>query len=372
MGLVTGGRRLGASCSALRRAGVEAGGPSERGVRWPSLADTVLAGAVLLQPEARGVRRRQLGVIGSRGLVRRGSGIDREDGQEHTGIAGRTFRCVEEGKLEHERDREGLAWQTGVWDRMSNVYLQEVDKRFVPVVENVIVRAGLQPGQRVLDLGTGTGAVAERAASAVGLGGDVVGVDISTEMLALAQQRLAARGLENVTFREGRAEALPADDASVDAVLASLSLMYVIDRAVAAREIARVLRPGGRLVAAVWAGPDRCDIVRFQQTAGSFAPPPPVPGVGPGALADTTPFLEQLAAAGIRARVESETLGFDFQDFGSAWDVLAGVTAAQLAPERRQEAKQAVSAAMYPDGDGPRHFRNVTQFIIGHHRARPS
>ena len=268
-----------------------------------------------------------------------------------------------------EQDRVGLAWQTGVWDRMSDIYLREVDRRFVPVVENVIARARLQPGERVVDLGTGTGAVAERAAAIVGPDGRVVGVDISAEMLALARRRVEARGLGNVTVREGQAESLPVEDAGFDAVLASLSLMYVIDRVAAAREIARVLRPGGRLIAAVWAGPDRCDIVRFQQTAGSFAPPPPVPGVGPGAMADPSPFLEQLAAAGIRARVETETLGFDFEDFGSAWDVLAGVTTAQLPPERRDEAKKAVLAAMYPDGDRPRQFQNVTQFIVGERHA---
>ena len=271
--------------------------------------------------------------------------------------------------MEGELDRAGLAWQTSVWDRMSDVYVREVDRRFVPVVEHVIARAGLQPGERVLDLGTGTGAVAERAAAIVGPGGWVVGVDISAEMLALARQRLEARGLGNVTIRDGRAESLPVDEAGVDAVLASLSLMYVIDRATAAREIARVLRPGGRLVAAVWAGPDRCDIVRFQQLAGSFAPAPPVPGVGPGAMADIGPFLEQLAAAGIQARVETETLGFEFEDFGAAWDVLAGVTTAQLPPQRRDDARKAVRAAMYPDGDRPRQFRNVTQFIVGEHQA---
>lgn len=268
--------------------------------------------------------------------------------------------------MEGNDAREGLTWQIGVWDRISDIYLREIDQRFAPVVENVIARAGLEPGHRVLDLGTGTGAVAERAAPVVG---QVVGVDVSAEMLALAQQRIAARGLTNVAFREGRAEELPADDGNFDAVLASLSLMYVIDRVAAAREIARVLRPGGRLVGAVWAGPDRCDIVRFQQIAGSFAPPPPVPGVGPGALADPKPFLEQLAAAGVRARVDTETLGFDFEDFGSAWDVLAGVTTAQLAPERRQEAKAAVLTAMYPDGDGPRHFQNTTLFITGERQA---
>jgi len=271
--------------------------------------------------------------------------------------------------MEEERDRQALAWQTGVWDRISNLYWHEIDRRFAPVVENVITRAGLAPGQRALDLGTGTGTVAERAASIVGSNGQVIGVDISREMLSLAGQRVAARGLQNITFREGRAEALPAEDADFDTVLASLSLMYVIDRPAAAREIARVLRPGGHLVGAAWAGPDQCDIVRFQQTAGSFAPPPPVPGVGPGAMADPGPFLEQLAAAGIQARVETETLGFDFDDFASAWDVLAGVTTAQLAPDRREEAKRAVQAAMYPNGDGPRHFRNVTQFIIGERQA---
>jgi SAM-dependent methyltransferase len=194
-----------------------------------------------------------------------------------------------------ERDREGLAWQRGIWDRYPELYRQEVDRRFAPVVEQVITRAALQPGQHVLDLGTGTGSVALQAASLIVPGGEVLGVDISPEMLAVAQQRAAAGGLTNVRVREGRAEAIPAEDGHFHVVLASLSLMYATDRASAAREIARVLRPGGRFVAAVWAGPEQCDIVLFQQTAGRFAPPPPVPGVGPGALADPTPFLQQLA-----------------------------------------------------------------------------
>ena len=60
-----------------------------------------------------------------------------------------------------------------------------------------------------------------------------------------------------------------------------------------------------------------------------------------------------------------ETTGFVFDDFSSAWDVLAGVTTAQLPLERQQEAKAAVRAKMWPEGDGPRHFRNLTQFITG-------
>lgn len=267
--------------------------------------------------------------------------------------------------MNNEREQAAFTWQVGIWDRMSGVYIREIDRRFVPVVEQVITRAELKPGQRVLDLGTGTGAAAERAAVLVGSAGNVVGVDISEQMLMLARARTEASGLANVTFQEGRAEDIPAGDSAFDVVLASLSLMFVIDRETAAREIARVLRPGGRVVGAVWAGPEECDLVRFQKIAGSFAPAPPVPGVGPGAMADAKPFLAQLAAAGIEARIETEELGFDFDDFDSAWQVFAGVTAAQLAPERQQEAKAAVFAAMFPDGRGPLRFRNVTQFIVG-------
>lgn len=259
---------------------------------------------------------------------------------------------------------EGLAWQVGVWDRISQIYWSEIDRRFEPVVDSVLARADLQAGEHVLDVGTGTGAVAEKAAVAVGPGGHVLAIDISPEMLTLARARAdqARRGFQ---VEEGSAEGIPAADASFDVILSSLTLMYVIDRPSAARELARVVRPGGRLVASVWAGPDSCDIVLFQQTAGQFAPPPPVPGVGPGALADLQPFFQELARAGIEAHVETEVLGFDFDDFASAWDTLAGVTTAMLTPERQQEAQAAVQAAMWPDPNEPRHLRNTTQFIIG-------
>jgi SAM-dependent methyltransferase len=270
--------------------------------------------------------------------------------------------------IDPNRDREAFEWQTGVWNGISDIYVRDIDRLFVPVVEALVGRAKLIGGEQVLDLGTGTGAVAQRAAAIVGSHARIVGMDISPQMLTRAKLGAASAGLGNLTFLLGRAEAIPTKDDAFDIVLASLSLMYVLDREAAAREIARVLRPGGRFVAAVWAAPEQCDIVLFQQTAGSFAGSPPAPRVGPGALAEPNDFLRRLEAAGIRARVETETLGFDFPDFTSAWDTLAGVTTAQLLPERQQEAKDAVMSAMYPKGDGPRHFRNVTHFIVG--RAR--
>jgi SAM-dependent methyltransferase len=261
-------------------------------------------------------------------------------------------------------DSRGLVWQIGVWDRISQIYRDEIDPRFEPVVDGLLQRASLRVGERVLDLGTGTGAVAAKATALVADDGFVLAVDISPEMLDRARRRSEGSSAR-FEVREAAAEAIPAGENAFDVVLASLSLMYVIDRAAAARELARVLRPGGRLVGAVWSGPESCDIVLFQQTAGRFAPTPPVPGVGPGALADPGPFLDQLADCGIQAQVETEVLGFGFDDFDSARDALAGVTTAQLPPERQEEAKAAVREAMWPDPAASRSFRNTVQYIVG-------
>ena len=261
-------------------------------------------------------------------------------------------------------EEEGLAWQVGIWDKLSAVYEDEVDTRLIPVIRYLMARAELRPGQHVVDLGAGTGSVALQAAAAVGEEGRVTAVDISSEMLTVACARATARSIANIAFAEGRGEAIPAQDESHDTVLASLSLMYVIDRAATAREVARVLRPGGRFVAAVWAGPDLNDIVKFQQTAGSFAPKPPVDGVGPGAMADPSSFLCQLTEAGLEADVEVEVTTFEFPDFESAWEVLAGVTTASLDSALQERAKSAVRELMWPEADEPLEFRNATQYVV--------
>ena len=259
---------------------------------------------------------------------------------------------------------EGLAWQTRVWDSMTPIYANEVDVRFIPVIDHVMVRAHLKPGHRVVDVGTGTGAVALRMAPLV-TSGEVIGVDISPQMLGIAKQRAMNAQLSNVTFVEGRAEDLQLESSSFDRVVASLSLMYSLDRAAAAHEAARVLKPGGTLVAAFWAGPEENDIVKFQMMAGSFAPKPPVSGVGPGAMANGHEFIDQLGAAGIHARLETETPGFCFDTFESAWDVLVGVTTANMDATQKLEAKKAVREAMWPKDGGPRYFNNLTQYVVG-------
>ena len=100
---------------------------------------------------------------------------------------------------------------------------------------------------RVVDVGSGGGFDAVVAASLVGPRGRVVGVDMTPEMLAKARETARSLGLDHLEFREGIAEALPVDDGWADVVIANGVLNLVADKVGVFAEIARVLRPGGRV-----------------------------------------------------------------------------------------------------------------------------
>lgn len=106
----------------------------------------------------------------------------------------------------------------------------------------------LKAGETVLDLGSGGGLDAFLARREVGESGRVIGVDMTAEMIERARRNAAAAGFDNVEFRHGRLEELPVDDASVDAVTSNCVINLVPDKSAVFREVARVLRPGGRLV----------------------------------------------------------------------------------------------------------------------------
>ena len=110
---------------------------------------------------------------------------------------------------------------------------------------NPLGLAAIRPGMTVLDLGSGAGFDAFLAAERVGDAGRVIGVDMTPDMLALARKNAAARGATNVEFREGRIEALPVEDASVDLVISNCVINLAPDKPRVFREIARVLKPGG-------------------------------------------------------------------------------------------------------------------------------
>ncbi|MDH3272301.1 MAG: arsenite methyltransferase [Gemmatimonadota bacterium] len=107
--------------------------------------------------------------------------------------------------------------------------------------------AALQPGETVLDLGSGAGIDCFLAARQVGPTGRVIGVDMTPQMLEKARENAAAGGYDNVEFRLGEIEALPVADASVDVVISNCVLNLSSDKARVLREAYRVLKPGGRV-----------------------------------------------------------------------------------------------------------------------------
>lgn len=107
--------------------------------------------------------------------------------------------------------------------------------------------AGLQPGQRVLDLGSGGGLDVLLAARQVGPGGYVYGLDMTDEMLELARANQQQAGVANAEFIKGDIEAIPLPDASVDVIISNCVLNLSADKPSAFREAHRVLAPGGRL-----------------------------------------------------------------------------------------------------------------------------
>lgn len=258
-----------------------------------------------------------------------------------------------------------LRWQRDVWDTMAPTYLAEAEHRLLPCTETCLQYLALRPGDRVLDLGCGTGALALRASALVGSSGHVSAIDISDEMLTIVRRRAAESAITNIAAIHGDAGKIPLPDSSHDALAASLSLMFAGDKDAAAREIARVLAPGGRIAVSVWASPDRNDLVRFQRIAGSFAPEPPARGVGPGSMSKPNEFLAALRANGIDASLERGEVRWSHPSLAHAWDTFASVTALRMSPDQIVAAKAAISADMWPDPTSPREFRNVVLYLVG-------
>jgi ubiquinone/menaquinone biosynthesis C-methylase UbiE len=136
--------------------------------------------------------------------------------------------------------------------QVSGAAAEVYEKCFVPAIfgqwaPRLVDTARVASGDRVLDVGCGTGVLARAAADRVAAEGQVTGLDLNEGMLAVAR-----RIRPQIDWRQGDATKLPLPDESYDVVMSQFALMYFPDRIAALKEMLRVLKPGGRLVIAVW------------------------------------------------------------------------------------------------------------------------
>ena len=167
------------------------------------------------------------------------------------------------------------AGPAAAWSSAGAAY-DEISRGLADAIEHGINRLDPRPGDHILDVATGTGWAARRLA---GRGFKVTAVDFAADVVAAGRHLAAARNLD-ITFDVGDAEALPVADAAVDAVISTLGVMFVQRPEAAAAELARVCRPGGRLVLVNWS-PDG-NVFEMFKIMKSFMPkpvgtPPPSP-----------------------------------------------------------------------------------------------
>ncbi len=263
-------------------------------------------------------------------------------------------------------------WQSAAeaWDR----WMPTLQSWLGPPTELMLDLARIGPGDRILDVAAGAGEPAMTAARRVGPTGSVLATDISPNILDYARRAAAAQGLANMETRVMDGEHLALPDAAFDAVLSRVGLIYFPDQQRALSEIRRVLVPGGRIAAMVYATPEHnpffsipISIIRRRAQL-----PPPAPGQpGPfslgaaGALEAAyrrTGFSEitiRTVAAPLRMASVAEYLRFARESFGALHQMLAGLT------EAEREAAWDEIARELRQFEGPDGFVGPCEMIIG-------
>jgi SAM-dependent methyltransferase len=205
------------------------------------------------------------------------------------------------------KQRTRAAWAAGDFPTIARTQLWEVGPRLVR-------RIGIGVGEDVLDVACGTGNAAIPAAAA---GGRVIGVDLTPELFDAGRREAAAAGVD-IEWVEGDAEELPFDDQSFDVVLSTFGCMFAPRHQVTAAELARVLRPGGRLGVCAWT-PEGLQ-GDFFRTLGAHMPPAPDFAQPPLLWGNEQHVRDIFAGTGVYLEFERDTVGNPFRSGAEAVD----------------------------------------------------
>jgi SAM-dependent methyltransferase len=212
------------------------------------------------------------------------------------------------------------------WNRFAPNWEREHDylwSRTGLLGERLVERLDPRRGDTVLELAAGTGDTGFLAAARVGDDGKLISTDFAPSMVEVARRAGGARGLGNTEFRVLDAERMDLDDSSVDGALCRFGYMLMADPAAALSETRRVLRDGGRLSFAVWAGPDRnlwAAIPGMTMVEGGHLPPPEPGAPGIFALGDPNRIRELLTGAGFTGtEIEEVRIEWGYTDPDEHW-----------------------------------------------------
>lgn len=202
------------------------------------------------------------------------------------------------------RARSRAVWSAGNWD--------EVSRHLPPAGEVVLDLAGVESGMEVIDVGCGSGGTV--AIPAAQRGARVTGLDVTPELFEDARRRAAEAGVE-VEWVDADAADIPLPDGRFDRVMSTFGHAFAPDQEGAARELVRLCRPGGRIVAAMWT-PEGANGEMFG-IVGKHMPPPP-PGFSPPILWGTEARWQELVGSqGIELEFHRATCPFTGDDVES-------------------------------------------------------
>jgi SAM-dependent methyltransferase len=169
------------------------------------------------------------------------------------------------GTVQPHNEKPAAVWSSGGKD------YDQISYGIQDALEHTVLRLHPLPGERILDLSTGTGWTSRLVAKR---GAAVIGADIAADLLQTAREKAAAERLA-IDYRIGDAEALPFADGEFDAVISTFGVMFATKQEAAAAELARVCRKGGRIALATWA-PDG-NVFEMFKVMKKYMPAPPTP-----------------------------------------------------------------------------------------------